>query len=388
MPLPHLTEMMQTLVSIPSISSVNPDFDMSNESVINQLAEWAELAGFRCEIHAVMAKPGHFNLIARKGRGKGGLVLAGHTDTVPCDERLWSSDPFSLTLRENRLHGLGSTDMKSFIAMAIKAAEEFKDEELDRAITLIATADEESGMFGAKALLDSGEHFGQFAIIGEPTNLQPVRMHKGIFMEGIRITGRSGHSSNPALGHNAMEAMHTVMGEILTFRKELQARYRNDAFDVPFPTLNLGHIHGGDNPNRICGACELSIDLRPLPGMDVEETREALRARIRQSLGEDSVFALDFEMLFEGIPAVETDAGSAIVQAAEKLSGFESRAVAFGTEAPYLKGLGMDVVVMGPGDIKTAHQPDEYIPVDQIDRTVHILQAMIRRFCQADSHIA
>lgn len=388
MALPHLTEMMQTLVSIPSISSVNPEFDMSNESVINQLAEWAELAGFRCEIHAVMAKPGHFNLIARKGSGKGGLVLAGHTDTVPCDERLWSSDPFTLTLRENRLHGLGSTDMKSFIAMAIKAAEEFKEDELDRAITLIATADEESGMFGAKALLDSGEHFGRFAIIGEPTNLQPVRMHKGIFMEGIRITGRSGHSSNPALGHNAMEAMHTVIGEILTFRKELQARYRNDAFDVPFPTLNLGHIHGGDNPNRICGACELSIDLRPLPGMDVEETRDALRTRIRQSLGEDSVFALEFEMLFEGIPAVETEAGSAIVQAAEKLSGFESRAVAFGTEAPYLKGLGMDVVVMGPGDIKTAHQPDEYIPVEQIDRTVHLLQGMIRRFCQPDTHIA
>ncbi|MDO6462393.1 acetylornithine deacetylase [Granulosicoccaceae sp. 1_MG-2023] len=381
MTLPHLTEMMQTLVSIPSISSVNPDFDMSNEAVINQLAEWAEMAGFRCDIHAVAAKPGHFNLVARKGAGQGGLVLSGHTDTVPCDERLWSSDPFTLTLRENRLHGLGSTDMKSFIAMAIKAAEGFAADDLQRAVTLLATADEESGMFGAKALMESGEDFGRFAVIGEPTNLQPVRMHKGIFMEGVRIRGRSGHSSDPALGHNAMEAMHTVIGEILSFRKELQARYRNDAFAVPYPTLNLGHIHGGDNPNRICGACELSVDLRPLPGMDVAETREALRDRIRASLGEDSVFGLEFEMLFEGIPAVETQAGSAIVQAAEKLSGHEAQAVAFGTEAPYLKALGMDVVVMGPGDIRTAHQPDEYIPVAQIDRTVQILQDLIRRFC-------
>lgn len=378
--LPKLADMMRTLVSIPSISSVNPQYDMSNESVINQLAEWAETAGFSVAITPVLAKPGHFNMVARLGQGTGGLVLSGHTDTVPCDEQLWDSDPFKLTLKDNKFYGLGSTDMKSFLAMALQASIKFKDANFHSPLTILATADEESGMMGAKALVDDGKNLGDFAVIGEPTSLKPIRMHKGIFMEGIRIQGRSGHSSDPSLGANAMEAMHTVLGEILKFRTELQSQYHNDAFKIPVPTLNLGHIHGGDNPNRICGSCDLSIDVRPLPGMDLDETRNALRNRIR-SVVDDAVYGLQFDKLFDGIPAVETDAGSAIVTATESLTGETAEAVAFGTEAPYLKSLGMDVVVLGPGDINTAHQPNEFVPVDQIDRTVSILESLIQRFC-------
>ncbi len=378
--LPKLEEMMRTLVAIPSISSVNPLFDMSNESVINQLAQWAETAGYRVKISAVTAKPGHFNMVARLGQGSGGLVLSGHTDTVPCDEHLWASDPFNLTLKDNKFYGLGSTDMKSFLAMALQASIKFKNTKFHSPLTILATADEESGMMGAKALVDDGKNLGEFAVIGEPTGLKPIRMHKGIFMEGVRIQGSSGHSSDPALGANAMEAMYTVLGEILSFRTELQSRYHNDAFQIPVPTLNLGHIHGGDNPNRICGSCDLSVDVRPLPGMDLEETRNALRERIR-SVVDEAVYGLQFDTLFDGIPAVETDAGSKIVAATESLTGETAEAVAFGTEAPYLKSMGMDVVVLGPGDINTAHQPNEFVPVDQIGRTVDILESLIQKFC-------
>jgi acetylornithine deacetylase len=380
MTLPTLTKMMTQLVACPSISSVNPEFDMSNEGVINQLAQWAESAGFSASVVPVITKPGHFNMVASMGQGPGGLVLSGHTDTVPCDESLWSSDPFKLSLRDDRFYGLGSTDMKSFLAMVLEAANTFNSADFKHPLTLLATADEESGMLGAKALVDSQQSFGKFAVIGEPTSLKPIRMHKGIFMESIRITGRSGHSSDPALGHNAMEAMHKVMAAIMQFRTKLQSQYHNDAFNIPVPTLNFGHIHGGDNPNRICGACELSIDLRSLPGMDLDETRNALRQCVRESIGDD-VYTLKFEKLFDGIPAVETDAGSAIVRAAEQLTGFSAEAVAFGTEAPYLKALGMDVVVMGPGDINTAHQPDEYLPANQINRTVELLKSLITQFC-------
>ena len=378
--LPELTEMMTALVARPSVSSVTPEFDMSNRDVTDTLALWAESIGMSVQVLAVMEKPGHYNMVATMGRGPGGLVLSGHTDTVPCDEQLWDSDPFKLSLRDDKFYGLGSTDMKSFLAMALTAASRFDPTQFKAPLTILGTADEESGMLGAKALVDEKINPGRFAIIGEPTSLKPVRMHKGIFMEGIRIKGSSGHSSDPSLGSNAMEAMHTVIGEILSFRRDLQARYSNDAFKVPVPTLNLGHIHGGDNPNRICGHCDLSIDLRPLPGMDVDETRNALRERIRQSLG-DGVYGLSFEKLFDGIPAMETPAGSAIVKAAEELSGFSSEAVAFGTEAPYLQSLGMDVVVMGPGDINTAHQPNEFLPADQINTTVSMLESMIARFC-------
>ncbi|HBR97660.1 MAG TPA: acetylornithine deacetylase, partial [Gammaproteobacteria bacterium] len=314
--------MIRDMVATPSVSSVNPDFDMSNKAVIDRLAEWTTALGFAVQVQPVVAKPGHYNMVATLGQGPSGLVLSGHTDTVPCDPQLWQSDPFSVTQRDDRLYGLGTTDMKSFLAMAIEAARIFADKPLKAPLTILATADEESGMLGARALVEEGISPGRFALVGEPTGLRPVRMHKGIFMEGIRIRGQSGHSSDPTLGYNAMEAMHRVMSEILTFRQELQSRYRNDAFKVPYPTLNLGHICGGDNPNRICGQCDLSIDLRPLPGMDLDETRNALRNRLRGVMADESGCELSFEKLFPGIAAVETDAGSAIVRAVEEFSGY------------------------------------------------------------------
>ena len=235
-------------------------------------------------------------------------------------------------------------------------------------------------MAGARALLDAKKPQAQFAVIGEPTGLRPVRAHKGIFMEGVRVIGRSGHSSNPAYGNSALDGMHRLMSELLTYRSEMQAKYRNDSFEVPVPTLNLGHVCGGDNPNRICGQCELHFDVRPLPGMDPVELRHELRKRLGASL-EGSGLVVEFDGLFEGIPAMETRGDSPIVRACEQLTGYEAGAVAFGTEAPFFQQLGMDVVVMGPGGIAQAHQPDEFLALDQIKPTVEMLRELIERFC-------
>jgi acetylornithine deacetylase len=201
-------------------------------------------------------------------------------------------------------------------------------------------------------------------------------------MEAVRLLGRSGHSSDPALGVSALEGMQAVMAALLDWRADLQGRHRDPAFAVPVPTLNLGHIHGGDNPNRICGECELHLDLRPLPGMHLDELRGAMRervARVAQARG----LAWETRALFPGIEAVETAADSAIVRAAESLTGQRSGAVAFGTEAPYLQALGLDTLVLGPGDIAQAHQPDEYLALDRLPRTVSLLRGLITRFCVA-----
>ena len=123
---------------------------------------------------------------------------------------------------------------------------------------------------------------------------------------------------------------------------------------MPVPTLNLGHIHGGDNPNRICASCELHFDLRQLPGMDMQELRGEMQTRVLGVL-QDSGIEVDFESLFEGIPAMETPANAQIVQLAAKLTGHTAEAVAFATEAPYLNQLGMESVILGPGDIAQAH---------------------------------
>ena len=249
---PDLIHLMRGLIARPSISSTDPAIDQSNLGVIQCLAEWLESLGFSIVIHEVST--GKANLLARIG-GDGsageGLVLSGHTDTVPFDEGLWSCDPFGAVERDERIYGLGSCDMKAFFALAIEAARSFDAKSLRRPLTILATADEESTMAGAKYLLAHGLRPGRFALIGEPTGLRPIRMHKGVLMESIRVVGHSGHSSDPALGANAIEGMHRVLTELLAWRGELQTKYRNPMFKVDVPTLNFGSIHGGDNPNRI-----------------------------------------------------------------------------------------------------------------------------------------
>ncbi len=375
-----LLERIRQLIATPSVSCVSPQFDQSNRPVINVLANWLEDAGFAVRIEPLPGWPGKANLIATLGSGPGGLVLAGHTDTVPFDAGRWRFDPFGGVVADERIYGLGSADMKSFLALAIEAAKEFAADDLRQPLVILATADEESSMGGARALAAAGEPLGRHALIGEPTGLKPVRMHKGILMEAIRLQGRSGHSSNPALGVNALEGMYEVIGELLRWRAELQARYRNPLFEVDVPTLNLGHIHGGDNPNRICADCELHIDIRPLPGMSLDGLREELQSRLQRRLA-DSELQLSFLPLFPGIEAMETPASAVIVRATEELTGVPAGVVSFGTEGPYLNALGMETVILGPGSVDCAHQPDEFLPLSAIQPTLDILQRLIQRLC-------
>ena len=377
---PTLMQMLRALIAAPSVSSVSPQFDQSNRAVIELLATWLEGLGFRSEILPLPHQPDKFDLIATLGSGPDGLVLAGHTDTVPYDAEGWRTDPFTLSEANNRLYGLGTSDMKSFFALAIEAARRYRAEDLAAPLILVATADEESSMEGALELVRAGRPRGRYAVIGEPTNLKPVRMHKGILMEAIRLHGRSGHSSDPSLGVNALEGMHKVIGALLGLRADLQAKYQHPGFAVPVPTLNLGHIHGGDNPNRICADCELHIDLRPLPGMDIDELRGLLKQRTGQALA-DSELRWEVTPLFCGTPAMETPADSPLVLAAEQLTGTGAGAAAFGTEGPYFRELGMDALILGPGDIAQAHQPDEYLALDRITPTVDLLGRLIERFC-------
>jgi len=372
--------MMQHLIGSPSVSSVSPDWDQSNAQVIDYLADWCESAGFRVERLPIDGRPGKFNLVATAGSGPDGLVLSGHTDTVPFDEARWNSDPFTLTERDDRWYGLGSCDMKGFFALVLEAIQGIDLDRLRHPLILLATANEESDMCGARALLDTHRQLGRHAIIGEPTGLRPVRLHKGIAMEAIRLRGRSGHSSDPSLGINALEGMHQAMAELLVWRSELQTRYRNPLFSVEVPTLNLGHIHGGDNPNRICAECELHFDIRPLPGMDLESLRGEIDRRIAARL-RNSGLVFERVSLFEGTPAMETPEDSPIVKATEALTGYSAGAVAFGTEGPYMNRMGMQTVILGPGSIDQAHQPDEFLAFDQIEPCKGIVRALVERFC-------
>jgi len=374
--------MLQQLIATPSMSSVSPEYDVSNRPVIDLLASWMEDFGFEVEVIPLRAQPHKANLLARLGKANEhseGLMFAGHTDTVPYDAHLWNFDPFKLTEADGRYYGLGTSDMKAWFAIVLDALRDVDPTQLKQPIYILATADEESSMDGAKELVERGCPNVKYAVIGEPTGLTPVHAHKGIIMESIRLTGRSGHSSDPSLGNNAMEHMHKVIGDILLWRTELQSKYKDDQFAVPVPTLNLGHIHGGDNPNRICGECELHIDLRPLPGMELQELREELRLRLHNTLNNDIQWSLT--SLIDGTSPMHTPKQSPLVQEAEKLCHRQSHAVAFCTEGPYLNHLGMDTIILGPGDIDQAHQPDEYLALARISPMQQVIRDLCKRFC-------
>jgi acetylornithine deacetylase len=378
---PRLRQQLAELTAIPSITCTMPEQDMSNLPVIHLLANWFENAGFRCEIMPVAE--GKANLIAvRQGtdpNATGGLILSGHSDTVPCDPQLWDQDPFQLIEKNNKLYGLGIADMKGFFALILEAVAGFAKTPFRAPLIVIATCDEETSMAGAKAIMQAGKGQGRFALIGEPTSMKPIRMHKGVMLERVQITGQAGHSSDPSLGRNAIDAMYEVITRLRQFRDKIQ-KISNPYFPVPNATMNFGCIHGGDNPNRICGLCELQFDIRTLPNMK----QEALRQEIRELLsGIEQQYGVQmlYEPASDGAPSAETAADSPFVQKVQALTGEVAGAVSFGTEAPYFTAQGIDTVILGPGHIEQAHQPNEYLEEKNISPMLLLLTQLIHYYC-------
>lgn len=381
---PNFIEMYRQLIAAPSVSCLEPQWDISNRQVIELLGLWLTTLGFKVEIQELERQAGKYNLLATMnpidGPCEGGLLLSGHTDTVPWDEGRWSRDPFTLTEANNRLYGLGSADMKGFFAFVIEAIRDLDFRRLKKPLMILATADEETSMAGARELRRFPNLRPEYAVIGEPTLMVPVRMHKGHTTDCIRVTGRSGHSSNPAAGVNAISIMHDAIGYLKKLEQDMRDRFHEPAFEVPYPTLNFGHIHGGDAANRICACCELHMDMRPLPGMHVDTLNEMLSACLAP-LQERHPGALEIIAMHDPIPGYETKADAALVRMAEAISGHPAEPANYCTEAPFIHDLGCETIVMGPGSIQQAHQPDEYISLSQIRPGQEKIRALIEKAC-------
>ena len=383
---PAFINMYQQLIAEPSISALDPQLNMSNRSTIMLLANWCESLGFQVEITELESAAGKFNLLAKRGEGDGGLMLAGHTDTVPFDDSRWRYDPFKLSEVDNKLYGLGSIDMKGFFAFVIEAIKQLDSQNAKQAkpIMLLATADEETTMAGAQEVAKHQNLKPEFCVIGEPTDMVPVFTHKGHMSTAIRVTGKSGHSSDPARGLNAIEVMHKIIAKLLQLKDTLKNKYSIEHFAIPYPTLNLGHIHGGDNANRICGCCELHLDIRPLPGLSIQELQLLLLEAVKPINDEypNSVAVID---LHDPIPAFTGTTDSTLVKLAEAVSGEQAIAVNYCTEAPFLQQLGCETIVMGLGSIEQAHQPDEFLAVEKIKPSQEKITQLINQLCFANS---
>ena len=380
MPLPTFAERLREIVSLNSISSEEPELDQSNESVIRCLERWLRELGFDVTLIKVKEKPLKYDLLARLGEGDGGLLLSGHTDTVPADPASWKSDPLSLTETEDRYTGLGSIDMKGFFAFAADAAASFSGKKLREPLYILATSDEETTMNGAKAFMEQASIRPRAVIIGEPTSLTPVYKHKGYMAFRVIAHGRRAHSSNPAEGINAIEIMHRAIAGIMKFRDSLK-KFRSSDFKVPEPTLNIGIIRGGDSPNSVPDTCVMQFDVRPTELTPVDFIEKEVRKAIAQSAGEYSG-SIEIEDLYPPLPAFGGGKDQPVVRKLAELSGNEPVTVGYATEAGLLSALTQNTVVFGAGIISNAHQPDEYLLKKEIEPMSRILREIISLICE------
>ncbi|GIB54129.1 acetylornithine deacetylase [Vibrio cholerae] len=377
MPLPSFLEVYEGLISTSSISSTDARWDEGNEQVIAKLADWLSALGFSIQIEQVA--PNKQNLIAKLGSGEGGLLLAGHSDTVPFDEGRWNYNPHALTQANNRFYGLGTADMKGFFAFIYEAVKNVDWSKQTKPLYVLATCDEETTMLGARHFTENAPFKPDYCIIGEPTSLVPIRAHKGHVANAIRVTGKSGHSSNPALGVNAIEIMHEVLFALMQLRDRLIKEYHHPGFEIPTPTLNLGHIHGGDSPNRICGCCELHYDVRPLPGISLDGLDNLMRDALRE-VQQKWPGRIELIPLHDPIPGYECAHDHPFIHGISEICEQEAQTVNYCTEAPFLQQI-CPTLVLGPGSIDQAHQPDEFLAFEFIDPTVRVLSRAMQKYC-------
>ena len=366
------------LVAIDSVSS------RSNADIVDYLSQRCEAVGLDVKRLPYTDAGGveKFNLIALSGIGFSDktaveLALVGHTDTVPYDPS-WN-EALQLTADDGKLFGRGACDTKAFIAATLTAIEAVELKNLRRPIALVFTADEEIGLLGAKRLAETRAIHSRYAIIGEPTSLQPMRAGKGYCLAEVTIKGREAHSAYPSLGSSAVFGAARLIAAIETIADKLKAE-QHAAFDPAYTTLNVGLVNGGTAKNVIPGFCSFTLEWRPIPGQDPKRLLNLLDEAIDEQKKHDPEFAceVDAARADEGF---ETSPGSTLVTLLEELTGNEAGTVAFGTEATQMTELGAEAVVFGPGNIRVAHRTGEFVPISELETCVKILQQAVERLC-------
>jgi acetylornithine deacetylase len=371
----------KTLTDLVAIDSVS---QRSNREIVDYLTQRCEALGMHVRRQPYTDEFGieKNNLIALAGADFSNhtiveLALVGHTDTVPYDPA-WP-EATKLTEQDGKLYGRGACDTKGFIAAALTAVENLDLTNLNKPLALIFTADEELGLFGAKRLAAAKPLQARFAIVGEPTSLQPMRAGKGYCLAEVIVSGREAHSAYPAVGASAIFRAAHLLTKIETIAEKLKEDDHAD-FDPPYTTLNVGVIRGGTAKNVIPGECRLTLEWRPVPGQDPARTLELLKRAVESEKHRDSTFACVIEA-GRTDNGFETASGSELVRLMEGLTGRAAGTVAFGTEAPQMIELGAEAVVFGPGDIRVAHRTGEFVPVEELNRCVEILSRAIRHYC-------
>ena len=321
----------------------------------------------------------------------GGIILSGHTDTVPVDGQEWSSDPFRMDERGGRLYGRGTCDMKGFLACVLAAVPKLAKAKLKRPLHLSFSHDEEIGCVGVLSLIDhlkANPPGAAFCIVGEPTDMQPVIGHKGGRSYKVGIHGREAHSSLAPQAVNSIEYAAELIVYLRSVARRMSEGARDELYDIPHSTLSTGMISGGSAINIVPRECEFVFEFRFLAEVDPEAIMADIRRYARDSLlPEMRTVAPEADIAFENIydyPWFAIDSGHDLVALTKSWSRSNSEAkVAYGTEAGHFSGaLGIPTIVCGPGSIAQAHKPDEYVTRDQLTRCDDFLDRIVSYACR------
>jgi len=323
-------------------------------------------------------------LKAKKPNGKKPIILSGHTDVVPVSKG-WSTDPFKATIKENKLFGRGSCDMKGFIACTLAYAPIYSKTNLDRDIHFSFTFDEETACQGAPILIEELKKKGikdGICIIGEPTNMKIIDAHKGCYEYTTYFEGLAGHSSAPHKGVSAVEYAARYVNKLIELRQKLIDRAPKDSiFDPPYSTLQIGGVFGGIAHNVIADKCHVNWETRPV----VKEDGVFLNSELDKYANE--VLLPEMRKIYPNslikkkiigeIIGFDRDTKSDACELVSSLTGDNSReVVSFGTEAGLFQEIGISTVVCGPGSIEQAHKIDEYIVLDELKKCLDLLEGI------------
>ncbi|WP_307696868.1 acetylornithine deacetylase [Variovorax boronicumulans] len=367
---PQSLLMAQTLVRMNTVSA------NSNLELIDFAQAHLAALGVKSRI-TYNAERTKANLFATLGEGKpAGVILSGHTDTVPWDGQAWSVDPLSAVVQNERLYGRGSADMKSYIAIALANAQRFLEGDAPFAVHFAFTYEEEIGCFGVRELIADMRDAGikpLACIVGEPTSMVPAIAHKGVYRYKCCVRGKEAHSSLTPKSVNAIEMAARVIGKVRDMAEDFErSEPRYDGFDVPFSTASVGQFHGGIADNVVPRDAEFRYEFRDLPTADARRMQSdvlAYAASIEPAMKKVAPDAgFKFETICE-IPSFLGAAGDPVTLLAQRLASEDrTTLVAFGTEAGLFKNAGIPTVVCGPGSIEQAHQPDEFVSLEQLAR--------------------
>ena len=323
-------------------------------------------------------------LKAKNTNNKKPIILSGHTDVVPVSKG-WSSDPFTATIREDKLYGRGSCDMKGFIACALAYAPIYSKSDLDRDIHFSFTFDEETACQGAPILIEELKKRGiknGICIIGEPTNMKIIDAHKGCYEYTTYFKGLAGHSSAPHKGVSAVEYASRYVNKLIELREKLKERTPKDSiFDPPYSTLSIGGIFGGIAHNVIADKCHVNWETRPVVKEDAVFLNQELDKYANEVLLPEmkKIFpnaSIEKDIIGE-IVGFDREEKSDACELISNLTGDNSRqVVSFGTEAGLFQEIGISTVVCGPGSIEQAHKIDEFIVLDELKKCINLLDGI------------